>query len=161
MNAIEKKACEWLTWVEAVRLTHYARGDTFRKRNNEIGLAAVVFSTIISAGILTSLHTDPGFWRTVAAAIVALLAAGLTGIRSYLKLGELSELHRQAGAKFGDIARDLELFLADPPSAHASVTQLEQIARRIAKLEEAGPGFPAKVFQKKYEQVKSRGSQAP
>jgi hypothetical protein len=153
MSAIEQKAREWLTWVEAVRLTHYARGDTFRKRNNEIGLAAVVFSTIISAGILTSLHRDPGFWWTLAAAIVALLAAGLTGIRSYLKLGDLSEAHRIAGAKFGAVARELELFLCDPPGPQASTAQLDQIARQIAKLEEAGPGFPAKVFRQKHAAV--------
>jgi hypothetical protein len=144
-----------MVWVEAVRLTHYARGDTFRKRNNEIGVTAVFFSTVISAGILTSLHKDPGFWWTVAAAVIALIAALLTGVRSYLKLGELSESHRKAGAKFGEIYRDLEIFvLGKPANDAASRAQLTRIADQIGKLEEVGPGYPAKVFQKKFDKAR-------
>jgi outer membrane murein-binding lipoprotein Lpp len=144
-----------MIWVEAVRLTHYARGDTFRKRNNAIGLAAVTLSTVVSAGILTSIHNRPGFWWTVAGAAVALSAALLTGIRSYLKLDKLSESHRKAGAKFGEVYRDLELFVLGNPANDASTRDaLSRIAEDIGKLEEVGPGYPSKVFEKKYDKVK-------
>jgi hypothetical protein len=158
------QAREWMTWVEAVRLTHYARADAFRKRNNEMGLGAVLFSTVVSAGILTSIHVKGAdFWSKVAAAIIALLAALFTGVRSYLKLNELSEAHRMAGAKFGEVYRDLELFVLGQPANDASSrTQLDTIAKTIGTLEEAGPGYPARVFQKKYDKTKSRrGRQAP
>jgi hypothetical protein len=76
-------------------------------------------------------------------------------VRAYLKLGELSESHRKAGAKFGEVYRDLEIFVLGRPSNDAdSQSQLKQIAGQIGKLEEAGPGYPSKVFQKKYKKVK-------
>jgi len=151
-----------MVWVEAVRLTHYSRADTFRKRNNEIGLAAILFSTVISAGLLTSIHSGAGFWWKVAAAIVALLAALATGVRSYLKLDDLSEQHRKAGAKFGEVYRELELFVLGQPANDASSrAELKGIAGEVGTLEEAGPGYPASVFQKRYTQVKQRSTQAP
>jgi hypothetical protein len=82
---VAQQAYEWMIWVEAVRLTHYARGDTFRKRNNEIGVAALFFSTVVSAGILSSLHKDRGFWWTLTAAIIALIAAVLNWRARLLK----------------------------------------------------------------------------
>jgi len=159
---VAEQAREWMVWVEAVRLTHYSRADTFRKRNNEIGLAAILFSTVISAGLLTSIHSGAGFWWKVAAAIVALLAALATGVRSYLKLDDLSEQHRKAGAKFGEVYRELELFVLGQPANDASSrAELKGIAGEVGTLEEAGPGYPASVFQKRYTQVKQRSTQAP
>ena len=159
-NELEQKADTWKTWTEAARLTHYARADAFRKWNNAIGVAAVLLSTVVSAGILTSVHKNPGFGWTLAAAILGVAATALTGVRAYLKLGELSELHRVRAGEFGEIRRTLETFLlGNPPNDAASRAQLDRIADQIAKLEKKGPGYPGKVFKRKFDQVKQHGTE--
>jgi hypothetical protein len=149
VSDVEQKASDWEKWVEAVRTTHYARADSFRRWNNFIGVAAVVTSTVVSAGILTSVHKNPGFGWTLAGAVLAVIATGLTGIRSYLKLGTLSEQHRKSAANFGEVRRKLEIFLlAHPPDDPASRAELDAIAREIADLERQGPGYPKGIFEK-------------
>ncbi len=157
MSEVEKEAKKRKVWAEAVRLTHYSRADWFRKVNNTIGVAAVVLSAVVSAGILTSIHSSPSFWWTVAAGIVGVSATSLTAIRAYLRLGELSELHRVRAAKFGGIHDQLVTFvLSHPPNDAASRQRLDTIYAEITKLEEEGPGYPAHVFYRELNRLKKR-----
>jgi hypothetical protein len=155
VSEVENRAKERRDWAEAVRLTHYSRADWFRTANNAIGVAAVVLSAVVSAGILTSIHNAPSFWWTVAAGIVGVGATSLTAIRAYLKLDELSKQHRLSAADFGRIQSRLDsLVLEHPPNDPGSRQRLDAILADIPNLEKEALGYPARVFHKKYNSLK-------
>jgi hypothetical protein len=147
-SEVETKAQDWEQWTATIRTTHYRRADSLRQWNNRIGVAAVSLTTVVSAGILTSIHNEkPSFGWKIAAALVGLAASALTALNSYLNLGALSEKHRHAASNFGKVRRKLELFvLRHPPDDDDSRGELDEVAAEIAKYETDGPGFPKSVF---------------
>lgn len=135
---------EW--FAEAARNTHYDRSDLNAFLHRLVGGAAVVTSAIVSTSVLASLNKDhPSFGLTLAAGILAVIAAVLSGLQTFYKFGELGERHRLAGAYFGELRRDLELFRTCPPGDNRC-TELRDLLDRVGNLEEAGPGYPASVF---------------
>ncbi|MGZ4289634.1 MAG: SLATT domain-containing protein [Gaiellaceae bacterium] len=153
----ETKAQEWEEWTEAARLTHYGRADHFMTWNIWIGVLAIIATTVVSAGILVSIHSTPTYWGKVAAAILALVAAALAALKTYLNLGSLSEQHRTAAVGFGKVRRQVETFrLRHPPDDAQARAELDQLALEIGDLEMAGPGYPARIFSRKLAEVRAR-----
>src|SRR6266542_5073461 len=140
---LEAKAVDWEEWVTKIRTTHYRRADYLRRTNHVVGGLAVILSAVVSAGILTSVHGSPSFHWKLAAGIVGIVASALTGLQSFYKLGETSELHRVAAAHFGAVRRELELVIMRHPESDG---QLAKIAKTIDMLEVKGPGFPRGLY---------------
>jgi hypothetical protein len=133
-------------FTEVARGTHYDRADLNALLNRLVGGAAVVTSAVASTSVLTNLDKNhQSFSLVLAAGILAIIAAVLAGLQTFYKFGEVGERHRLAGAYFGELNRDLELFVRCPAEAERC-TQLRELLDRLGKLEEAGPGYPAKVF---------------
>jgi hypothetical protein len=133
-------------FAEDARNTHYNRADLNALLHRLVGGAAVVTSAVVSTSILASLNKDhPSFGLTLAAGILAVVAAVLSGLQTFYKFGEVGERHRLAGAYFGELRRDLELLRRCPTEADRC-TELRKLLDRLGKLEEAGPGYPASVF---------------
>lgn len=145
---LKQKTTDWEKWSETVRTTHYRRADFLRRIGHLIGALAVILSAVVSAGILTSVHTNPSFYWKLAAGIIGVVISALTGLQSFFRFGEMSELHRVAAARFGAVRRELELLiLAHPANDPAARTQLESIGKTVAMLEEKGPGFPGGLYR--------------
>src|SRR5438105_3842453 len=158
ISEVETQARKWERWTEQVRLTHYDRADRYRQWNILIGALAIILTTVVSAGILSSIHTKPTFRWKVAAAVVGVFAAALAALGSYLNLGSLSEQHRQTAASFGKVRRQLELLaLAHPPDDTQSRAELESLAFEIADLEKSGPGYPARAFERSQAELVPEG----
>jgi hypothetical protein len=151
-DELAKIAAEYRQFAENARLTHYDRSDLNALLHRLVGGGAVIAAAIVSTSVLTNLNKDhPSFWLELAAGILAIVAGILSGLQTFYKFGEIGERHRLAGAHFGELRRELELFdhCKDGPDP---CTQLRHVLDRLGKLEEAGPGYPAKV----YEQVAAR-----
>lgn len=143
MSDLEELATGWSTKLEEYRMTHYLLADRLRWWNNVVGSVAVVASAVVSGGILTTIHSAPSFWWKVAGAAVGLVATALTGLRTYLQFGEVSERHRVAAAKFGGIKRQLDVLIESHPrwSDDAVERQVKQTGDAISQLEQTAPGY--------------------
>jgi hypothetical protein len=147
---LETLAKEWSTRLEQYRMTHYLLADRLRWWNYVVGSLAVLASAVVSAGILTTIHSAPDFWWKVAGAAVGLFATSLTGLRTYLQFGEVSERHRVAAAKFGGIKRELDVLIDSHPTWSADTTEkaMKATGDQISQLEQTAPGYPQSWWKK-------------
>jgi len=147
-DGLVKTAEHYEEFAGNARRTHYKRADLNALLNRLVGGAAVVVSAVVSTSVLTNLNKDnPSSGLTLAAGILAIIAAVLAGLQTFYKFGEVGERHRLAGAYFGELRRDLELFRTCPTDAD-QCSELRNLLDRLGKLEEAGPGYPASAFQR-------------
>jgi hypothetical protein len=150
MHSLEQLAREWADKVESYRLTHYAFGDRFRLWNNIVGTTGVVLSTIISAGLLTAIHSNPSYTWTLVAAVIGVVAAALNGIRHTLRLGERAEQHRVTAARFGGIRDRLDVYVDAKPdwTSPEAKAFMDEIGAEIARTEESAPGYSRGAYEK-------------
>ena len=164
--ALVQEATDLRSGAQLARSTHYKLADRRTRTNQIIGGLTVVFTTVVSAGILTSVHGGHKTVWTVAAGIVSLIAGLLAGLQSFYKFGESGEKHRLAGASFGDVRNDLDFFIAQYTGADSTYfagahADLKVQTDRIAKLELAGPGYPGRVYDKLKRQQNAQSKQKP
>jgi conflict system pore-forming effector with SLATT domain len=150
MHPLEQLAREWADKVESYRLTHYAFGDRFRLANNIVGSTGVVLSTIVSAGLLTAIHSNPSYTWTLVAAVIGVLAAALNGIRHALRLGARAEQHRVTAARFGGIRDQLDVYVDSEPDwmKPDAKTFMDGIGAEISRIEESAPGYSKGAYEK-------------
>jgi hypothetical protein len=162
--ALVREASDLRSRVLLARATHYKLADRRARTNQNVGGVTVVFSTIVSAGILTGVHKHHGTAFTLAAGIVSLAAGLLAGLQSFYKFGESGERHRLAGANFGGVRNDIDFFLAQYSGADstyfdAARKELKAQTDRFTKLEQAGPGYPGRVYDRIKRQQEAQSKQ--
>jgi hypothetical protein len=158
VDSLLEQAAEVRRKVHLARRTHYEMADSRARIHRVVGGLTVVTSAFVSAGLLTSVDSNPGFELTLAAGIVALVAAMLAGLQTFYRFGELAEKHRLAAANYGDVRAELDLLIARHGASaggdfDAALRDLRRQVDRVARFEQAGPGYPGKVYRKVEKQV--------
>ena len=141
-------------WVNGLRVEHIAHSKTassFASRGRALGVATIVLSALVGAGIFSALGAEPSTWVRVTAGLCSFLAAALAGAQTFLKYPELAESHRRAAASFGAIRRDLEAELTAPKP---SQKRLETVRQRWNALEESVPPVPPRMHKAALRRVK-------
>jgi hypothetical protein len=143
MTDLETLAHRWSVALEEYRSTHYQCGDRLRFWNELFGSVGVVLSAVVAGGLLTTIHGGPGFWWKVGGAVVGLLATSLTGLRTFLQLGDAAVAHHTAATTFGSIGRRLEVFVDSHPDWGSQAAQdfMNKTAADISDAEQAAPGY--------------------
>ena len=98
-----------------MRAVRYRMADLRAWLGQVTGGLAVFAAAVVSTGILTHVNINATSALVVAGGVVAFVAAVLAGLQTFYKFGEAAENHRVAGADYGEVARKLDLFLAQYP----------------------------------------------
>jgi SMODS and SLOG-associating 2TM effector domain family 4 len=153
MSEVLEQASHYRDYAHLARTVHYHMADWRAWINQLIGGLTVLASALVSTGVLTNVKSNPGFALTLAAGIVAFVAAVLAGLQTFYKFGEVAEKHRTAAADYGEVRRELELFLVryaekDPAQASLALTELGRLAESLAELDRKGPGYPGRLYKR-------------
>ena len=153
---------QWHFRNHRVQLAHYESARRLQRRHLMLGVPAIMLSTIVGASVFATLskQTDQQVFDvlglfTIGAphlrlvlGFLSVTAAVLTGLQTFLKLSELAEKHRLAGARFANLKHRIEMLASFPPPTDAETkATLENIEAAWSKLREDSPTLPAPVWR--------------
>jgi hypothetical protein len=140
---------KWQERITRVQLAHFRAADRFRERNIQLGLPAIIFSTIVGTSVFASLNNgDIPQWAKIAVGLISVVAAVLTALQTFLGFSERAEKHRRTGVRYGAVGRKIEQFLQTGSSAQQSTDDLvDQIRERLDRLAEESLVLPLDIVR--------------
>ncbi|MEZ8084034.1 SLATT domain-containing protein [Enterovibrio norvegicus] len=101
----------WLNRCRNARDSHYKRAEKLFELSNFLGYVLIystVFVTVFSFVSHTSASTLFGINKQHVVVLVGCIAAVISGIVTQARFGERAEMHRSSGARYANLARDIE-----------------------------------------------------
>ncbi len=122
-----------------------------------LGIPAVALASIVGSAVIATIEKEVGINMKLLIALLSIGAAVLTGFQTFLRFSERAEKHRQMGARYGAIAREIERLLTMPETALSEKAELvDAIRLRLDSLSEEAPVIPPSLWGK----AKQRHEQA-
>ena len=108
----------------------------------------------------TSIFTGTGNSPTlrIVAGILSFVAAVLSSLQAALKYPELAAQHKAAAQKYGQLRRELEVYLAAKPEGTDLANSLDKFQQEWNALDDQCPTVPQKVYRQAVEAVASTKS---
>lgn len=148
---LHKVIDSWHKRASQVQDAHYDSGSLCNKWFNVLGLSVVVLSALLgSLEVIVPVDNikHPEMAKNISG-VISLLVAILAGIQMYLKLGQRSELHRMAGAHYGEIKRSLETInIICEDSEQKAIQEVNRIEKKMDAYAKESPEIPHIVLKK-------------
>jgi hypothetical protein len=110
-----------------------------------VGVASVVLSAIVGASIFAALESAFEPWSRIAAGIVSICAAVLSGLLTFHRYEERAEKHRAAAVSYKAALRALERAHTPPGAPAPERERLDRIEAQLDELEKSAPVVPQEV----------------
>jgi hypothetical protein len=148
----------WLLHAHKGRERHdlaARRCDAFRLW---IGGSAAALSAIVGTSVFAALErAESGTALRIVVAAIAILAAILTSLATFLNLSERAEQHRSAGVRYKIVIRELERILSAPVDGLSNTDPLlAGIKGQLDDLEESAPVVPERLYDRVEDEWKKR-----
>jgi hypothetical protein len=98
----------WLLHAHKGRDRHDLAARSYDQTRTSLGVATAVASAIVGTSAFSALQKSPGWPIQVAVGLLAMIAAILAGLQSFLDLRARADLHRIAGIRYKAVIRQLE-----------------------------------------------------
>jgi len=165
VDDVAQKASEYLKYCINKDNAHYLTAERALKWHNRLGIPAVVAGTIVSTSIFATLEKNPALGWKLATGIIALLAAVLAGLQTFLRSSERAQKHVGAAIGYSQERRRLELFLlkygqVENSQRDAALRELSEITSRLDELDAMSLLIPTKLYDRARLRSASRGAMA-
>jgi hypothetical protein len=139
----------WRSRAYRMQLAHFETARIFDARHLWLGLPTIVFSTLVGTTVFASLSKSIDVRIKILVGLLSVAAAVLAALQTFLKYGELSKKHQEAGGKFADLRHRLEVLSSIPPSSpDEQKKELTMIEDRWAKVRDESPTIPTRIMTK-------------
>jgi len=137
----------WLLHAHKGRDRHDLAARQCDQRRYWLGIPAATISAIVGTATFAALQVSSGPLIQLIVGVLAILAAILTSLQSFLDLGARAERHRLAGAKYKAVVRHVEqlgIGTISLQSLDASV--ITELRTTLDNLEQETPVVPPNVY---------------
>lgn len=146
-NDAEAVLRDWFRRARESQHTHYEAARYFDSANKYLSIPVVVLSAVLGTSAFATLESQVGNEWKISFGLVAMLVAGIAAIQSNLKLADRSVKHRQIGASYGAIRREIEETLATPIEQRSQTTELlARIRAKLDHLASESPDIPRNIW---------------
>jgi hypothetical protein len=105
----------WQLRCDAAQAGHYYSAAEFQRWHFRLGVPVVVLSAVVGSSVLaTANETESSLGLKLCVGILSLVAAALSASQMFLRYGERSERHRQAGVAYSALKREIEEIMTYP-----------------------------------------------
>ena len=138
----------WLLHAHKGRDRHDLAARRCDQQRYLLGIPATIISAIVGTSIFVALQqTSSATLTQVLIGSLAIIAAILTSLQSFLDLGARAERHRIAGAKYKTIIRRLEqLGIGTISNMKLEDPMLTEVRQNLDTLEEEMPVVPPSLY---------------
>ena len=137
----------WLLHAHKGRDRHDLAARRCDRQRYLLGIPATVFSAIVGTSTFAALQETPGSAARGIIGGLAIIAAILASLQSFLDLGARAERHRIAGVKYKAVIRRLEqLGIGSVSGMGLDAPVLTEVRQSLDGLEEEMPVVPPSIY---------------
>lgn len=148
---------EWDRDLSVICHGHYDAAGRIAKRNYQLGIPVVVLSSVVGATIFVGHRNE---WLDSALGLASLAAGVLAALQTFLKFAERAEKHREAGARYGALLKELEQAAALPPTTESLGSWCSSFRERWDAVSLESPTVPTSIWRSHYEKHKRLSANA-
>lgn len=145
-------------WLVRCRVAISAYNDATVRANAidwRLGVPATAISTVLGAGAFATIRSGLSQRWQLIAGLLAITAALLTAMRTFMHSVERAEQYREAARSYGRLRRDIERAVALPPTTFEAAEQLlDRIANELAEAGRGKPNVARRIWNKAEYKVK-------
>lgn len=138
-------------WLNGLRIQHIAQSRAAarcQRRSRILGTTVVVLTTLVGTSIFATLEQTPATGWRVLAGLLSAVAAVFAALQTFLRYGELAELHKIAAQRYGRLRRELEQYATRAPHDQSDIDEyLTTVRERWDELDETSPATPGEVYR--------------
>lgn len=139
----------WLLHAHKGRDRHDLAARQCDQRKYLIGIPAAIFSAIVGTTTFAALQGSPDRTIQVLVGVLAVVAAVLVSLQSFLDLGARAERHRIAGIRYKAAIRQLEqLGIGTLSSTALDAPAVTELRRQLDAIEEEMPVVSPRVYDR-------------
>jgi hypothetical protein len=152
-DAVDPLLRDWRAKAWENQVSHHDAAQSYAHRHRWLGIPAVAFSAIVGTTVFAAFQKEVAGGKSQPIIIfiivsVSILSAILTGMQTFLRLSELSEHHRAAGAEYSSVRRLIDEILCLPAQSRGPCKDfLDQIRKRLDDLAKTAPNVPHKIWR--------------
>jgi len=144
---IEQLLQDWRNRTYAAQSGHYIMTERLKRWNYLLGVPVVVVTSVVGTTIFASLNENVSFSVRLAAGIVSIMAAVLSGLQTFFNFAKTATLHTAAAAWYSAIRRDIEALLALPPDMRGDPKgSLDPIRKEMNKVAQSSPELSERLW---------------
>lgn len=153
---------QWHNGVRITQIAHLRAAAHYVAMGRMLGIPVTIFSVVIGTSIFSNLGSSKNQEVLVAAGIVSMIAAVLSGIQTFLNYPELAVRHHSAGCKYGELRRRIEELIVIAKDPGELEEAIAEIRREWNSLDNESPEIPQKYHDEalkicKPELIEKRG----
>jgi hypothetical protein len=139
----------WLLHAHKARDRHDEAARRCERRRVQVGIPAIALAAVAGTSVFASIGMSPEAWVGVVVGSIAILAAALTALQTFLDYPGRAARHHAAGAKYKAIVWELEEALAGPALPEMVDRRwIDDLRARFATLEETAPVVDTSTYAK-------------
>lgn len=151
MNDVLEKTKGYWKAAGRTGLAHYRAAEVAEKWNRMVGVPNTVISAIVATSIFATLSENVDIRLRIATGFVAIAAAILAALQAFLNLADRAEKHKLAGAKYGGVRRQIDLFELSTldvgsDDRQAALERLGEITEALNSLATESPTLNSKLY---------------
>jgi hypothetical protein len=137
----------WLLHAHKGRDRHDLAARRCDHQRYLLGIPATITAAIVGTGTFATLQESPGRAIQITIGSLAIIAAILASLQSFLDLGARAERHRIAGAKYKAVIRHMEqMGIGTMPGPGLDAPAVTDLRKDLDTLEEEMPVVPPSVY---------------
>ena len=139
-------------WLRRCRVAIAAYNDATSRgalAGRQLGGASAALSAVVATAVFASLQKDPALGWRIATGVLAVLAAVLAALHTFLRHEERSEQFREAARGYGRLRRTIERARLFPPDTREDADKLlEQLGTELAEAGRGKPNVPRGIWDR-------------
>lgn len=155
----QRKIDEMLAlWLDRARVALSAFNDATTRTvasERRLGIPAVFLSSVVATGVFATLQKDPALGFRIATGVIAVVAAVLGALQTFLRQAERAEQYREAARSYGRLRRRIERARLLPPETRdAADALLDELGDALAEAARGKPNVPQRIWDRAEYKVK-------
>ncbi len=142
----------WLLHAHKGRDRHDLAARRCDQRRYLIGIPATIVAAIVGTSTFAAFQESPDRLVQLVVGVLAIVAAILTSLQTFLDLGARAERHRLAGVRYKTVIRHLEQLGIGTIKTGLDSPVVNELRQRLDALEEEMPVVPPAI----YDQVEAK-----
>ena len=137
----------WRQELDVMVRTHYEMSTRIRFLNYILGVPMILFAVVVAAYVFATINQESHFWLQLGMGLMAILAAILGALQTFLKYSEQAENHRNASARYQALLNGMDQSLAFPPQKEQELSDwCDKLRDRWDELNLEAPSVPRKLW---------------
>jgi hypothetical protein len=145
---------DWYRRARENQFAHYEAIKPLSGANYKLGVPVALLSGLVGTSIFATLETEADISVRIIVGIIAVLAAVLSSLQTFLRLSERAEKHRAVAVRYGALRRELETAIAKGGPYEAKL--VDGLREKLDSISSESPEIPDRVWKKIEKMLETR-----